>query len=56
VTEALAHSNVQQLVAGLGQDIPPLAQRTPAALSVLQRDEIKKWWPIIKAANINVEQ
>jgi tripartite-type tricarboxylate transporter receptor subunit TctC len=53
VSEALAHSNLQQLVAGLGQDIP--AQRAPEALGTLQRDEIEKWWPIIKAANISAE-
>jgi tripartite-type tricarboxylate transporter receptor subunit TctC len=30
-------------------------QRTPEALGVLQRSEIAKWWPIIKAADIKVE-
>jgi hypothetical protein len=30
-------------------------RRTPAALAELQKAEIEKWWPIIKAANIKPE-
>jgi hypothetical protein len=34
---------------------PPREEQTPAALGALQKVEIEKWWPIIKAANIKSE-
>ena len=39
----------------LGLEIPPREQETPEALGALQRAEIDRWWPIIKAANIKGE-
>ena len=39
----------------IGQDIFPREQQTPEALGALQKAEIEKWWPIIKAANIKGE-
>jgi tripartite-type tricarboxylate transporter receptor subunit TctC len=55
VVEALADPTVRARIAALGQDIPPREQQTPEALGALQKAEIDKWWPIIKAANIKGE-
>src|SRR5215468_1894049 len=52
---ALADPAVGQRLADLGLDIAPRDQQTPQALATLQRAEIEKWWPIIKAANIRPE-
>jgi tripartite-type tricarboxylate transporter receptor subunit TctC len=50
--EALGDPLVRQRFADIGQEIFPREQQTPEALAVLQKAEIEKWWPIIKAANI----
>ncbi len=39
----------------LGQVIPPPEQQTADALGAYHKAEIRKWWPIIKSAYINVE-
>jgi tripartite-type tricarboxylate transporter receptor subunit TctC len=52
---ALADATVGRRLADLGLDIPLRDQQTPEALAALQRAEIEKWWPIIKAANIKPE-
>jgi tripartite-type tricarboxylate transporter receptor subunit TctC len=49
VVATLAEPSVRSRLADLGQEIYPREQQTPEALGALQRAEIKKWWPIIKA-------
>jgi len=49
---ALADATVRMRLAELGFEIFPRDQQTPEALAALQKAEIEKWWPIIKAAGI----
>jgi tripartite-type tricarboxylate transporter receptor subunit TctC len=55
VVEALADPAVQARLAQLGQEIFPRERQTPEALGAFHKAEIEKWWPIIKAANIQAE-
>jgi tripartite-type tricarboxylate transporter receptor subunit TctC len=55
VNNALDDPTIRLRLAEQGMEIPPRPQRTPEALSALQRSEIDKWWPIIRAANIKAE-
>jgi len=52
---ALAEPAIVQKLAELGYEVPPRDQQTPEALGILQKADIQKWWPIIKAAGIKAE-
>lgn len=52
---ALATPATRYRLAELGQEIPAPEQQTPEALGALQKAEIDKWWPVIKAAGIRQE-
>jgi tripartite-type tricarboxylate transporter receptor subunit TctC len=55
VAAGLADPAVSKRFAEQGQEVPPMAQRTPQALGAYHKAEIDKWWPIVKAANIKPE-
>jgi len=48
----LADPTVRQKLVSQGFEIPPREKQTPEALGAYQKAEIKKWWPILKAAGI----
>jgi tripartite-type tricarboxylate transporter receptor subunit TctC len=55
IMAALADPTVRQRLAEIGQEIPAREQQTPEALRALQKADIEKWWPIIKAVGIKAE-
>jgi tripartite-type tricarboxylate transporter receptor subunit TctC len=55
VVEALGDPVVRQRLTDIAQEIPPRDEQTPEALGKLQKAEVEKWWPIIKAASIKPE-
>jgi len=56
VVAALVDPAVRQRLQALGQELRPAAQLTPQTLGQMQKAEIEKWWPIIKAANIKAQE
>jgi tripartite-type tricarboxylate transporter receptor subunit TctC len=52
---ALNDSDVQKRLKDLGLQMTPADQLTPEALGALQRAEIAKWWPMIRAAGVSTE-
>ena len=55
IVEALAYPSVRKALGDAGQEIATREQQTPEGFRAFQIAEIKKWWPIIKAANIKGE-
>jgi tripartite-type tricarboxylate transporter receptor subunit TctC len=55
IVDALADPTARSRLADLGQESFPREQQTPETLGALQKAEIEKWWPIIRAANIKAE-
>lgn len=53
--EALSDPSIRERLEALGQDIPAPDQISPGGLKELQKAEIEKWWPILKAANVKAE-
>jgi len=55
VVTALGDGELHDRLVKTGIEIVPREQQTPQALAALQKTEIDKWWPIIKAAGIKPE-
>ena len=53
--DALSAPTARARLGDLSQEIFPPDQQSPEALRTLQKAEIEKWWPIIKAAGIKAE-
>ena len=56
VVKAFEDPKVIKRLNELGHDIPRREQLTPAALGAFHKSEVEKWWPLIKAENIRIEQ
>jgi tripartite-type tricarboxylate transporter receptor subunit TctC len=52
VIDALAELTTRQRLSDLGFEVRPREQQSPEALDAIQKADVDKWWPIIKAANI----
>jgi tripartite-type tricarboxylate transporter receptor subunit TctC len=55
IVKALEDPSVRDKLAALGLEGPPAGQTSPEALRAFQDSEIRKWWPIIRAARITAE-
>jgi tripartite-type tricarboxylate transporter receptor subunit TctC len=55
VKETLNDTSVRSRLIELGYHLPPTEQLAPVALADLQKAEIEKWSPIVKAAGIKPE-
>jgi tripartite-type tricarboxylate transporter receptor subunit TctC len=55
VRKVLADPTVLKRLGDIGQQVPPAERQTAQALASYQSEEIARWWPVIKAANIRAE-
>jgi tripartite-type tricarboxylate transporter receptor subunit TctC len=55
VVKALIDPTVSRVLSDLGLETPSDEQRSPEGVRVFHKNDIEKWWPIIKAANIRAE-
>ena len=55
IVNALADPAVRKRMVEAGLDIPSRDKQTPEGLAAYQRAEVRKWWPMIRDANIKVE-
>jgi tripartite-type tricarboxylate transporter receptor subunit TctC len=53
--KAMATPSLQKRFADLGRAPVAPNQQSPAALAAIQKAEIDKWWPILKASNIKAD-
>jgi tripartite-type tricarboxylate transporter receptor subunit TctC len=53
--QVLADPKVERRFADLGIQISPRDQQSPEALRAFQKNEMERWWPIIKASNLRAE-
>jgi len=55
VVSALADPQVQKRLQDIGQELPTHEQQTTAGFAAFHKEEVERWWPIIKAAGIKME-
>ena len=53
--EAMSDPAIREKFEQLGLEMPRKDQLTPEALGAWQKSEIAKWWPMIKAANVQID-
>jgi tripartite-type tricarboxylate transporter receptor subunit TctC len=56
VRAALRDPSLRDQFTAVGQTVPAPEQMSGGALAAVQRADIEKWWPIIRAANVAVQQ
>jgi tripartite-type tricarboxylate transporter receptor subunit TctC len=56
IVAAISDPALHKQIVEMGLDMPGSGETTPAALEALRKADIDKWWPIIKAAGLKVEQ